>query len=111
MVNTRLPPIPKTVQPAAVKTVPSVEDCPDCQGQAKLRALTKNKQILTKQSDATSMRYMKYLTRNNNSNSNNNNNNKTKNIKFQEVLKDLRQTMKNPMMVPLTDSFFRFDLI
>ena len=26
-----------------VKIVPSVEDCPDCQGQAGLRALTKNK--------------------------------------------------------------------
>ena len=43
MVNTRLPPISRPVSTAAVKTVPSVEDCSDCQGQAKLRALTKNK--------------------------------------------------------------------
>ena len=48
MVNTRLPPIPKTVQLALVKTVPSKEDCPDCQGQAKLRALTKNKKNINK---------------------------------------------------------------
>ena len=48
MVNTRLPPISKTVQSAVVKTVPSVEDCPDCQGQAKLRALTKNKSNINK---------------------------------------------------------------
>ena len=32
MVNTRLPPKPKTVQLAPVKTVPSIEDCLDCQG-------------------------------------------------------------------------------
>ena len=32
-----------TVPAAPIKTVPSIENCPDCQGQAKLRALTKNK--------------------------------------------------------------------
>ena len=31
-----------------MKNVPSVEDCPDCQGQAKLRALTKNKKNINK---------------------------------------------------------------
>ena len=31
-----------------MKTVPSVEDCPDCQGQSKLRALTKNKSNINK---------------------------------------------------------------
>ena len=31
-----------------VKIVQSVEDCPDCQGQAKLRALTKNKTNINK---------------------------------------------------------------
>ena len=46
--NTRLHPIPRTVQPAPIKTVPSVEDCPDCQGQAKLRALTKIKTNINK---------------------------------------------------------------
>ena len=46
-VNTPLPPIPKTVPAAPIKTVPSIED-PDCQGQAKLRALTKNKKNINK---------------------------------------------------------------
>ena len=48
MVNTRLPPILRLVSTATVKTVPSDEDCPDCQGQAKLRALTKNKNNIKK---------------------------------------------------------------
>ena len=48
MVNTRLPPLPKTVQLAPFKTVPSIEDWPDSQGQAKLRALTKNKKNINK---------------------------------------------------------------
>ena len=41
-------PIPRTVKSATIKTVPSIEDCPDCQGQAELRALTKNKNNINK---------------------------------------------------------------
>ena len=40
--------MPRTVPAAPIKTVPSIEDCPDCQGQAKLRALAKNKTNINK---------------------------------------------------------------
>ena len=38
----------RTVQAAAIKPVPSMEQCLDCQGQAKLWALTKNKRNINK---------------------------------------------------------------
>ena len=47
-VITKFPPMPKSIPTVAVETVLSVEDCPDCQGQAKLRALTKNKKNINK---------------------------------------------------------------
>ena len=38
----------RTVQAAAIKPVPSMEQCLDCQGKAKLWALTKNKKNINK---------------------------------------------------------------